>query len=133
MCGTKSRTFWLLLAALLLQPCSSSWGAVVLTDEQETALNQHLDELEKEAKEQKSTIKELKNQLAEAKSELESAKKELTESNRALNEVKDTSVQLEKYLKKEKREARLDKAKAFCIGLAIGAAGGLAGGYYLTR
>ena len=133
MCGIKSKIFLLSLAALLLQPCCSSWGAVVLTDEQETALNLHLDELEKEAKEQKSTIKELKNQLAEAKSELESAKKELTESNRALNEVKDTSVQLEKYLKKEKRQARLDKAKAFCIGLVIGVTGGLAGGYYLTR
>ena len=123
-----------------MRPCCLSWGAVVLTDEQETALNLHLDELEKEAKEQKSTIKELKNQLTEAKaelknakSELESAKKELTESNRALNEVKDTSVQLEKYLKKEKRQARLDKAKAFCIGLVIGVTGGLAGGYYLTR
>ena len=145
--GQNLRILWLVLAVWLLLPCCCSRADVVYTDEQVTALNQHLDGLEKELKSAKQKLKEQGNQLSDAKIysneqkiKLNKLRKELSEAKTSLEklkkdstEQKDTLNQLEKSLKQEKRQSRWGKAKAFCIGLAFGVAGGLAGEYYLTR
>ena len=139
MCGIKSRIFLLGLAVLLLLP-SYSFSAVVLTDEQEKALNQHLEGLEKELKSAKEKLSEQKNELSQAKSELSEAKKELTEaqsslkeSKETLNEQKDTLQQLEKSLKQEKRQQRWTTVKVGAITFAVGLVVGAGTGYYFAK
>ena len=140
MCGIRSKIFLLLLAVLLLQPCSSVWADVVYTEAQVTALNLHLDELEKELKSAKQKLSEQKSELNQAKSELSKAKKELTEANSSLEksretltEQKDTLKQLEKSLQQERKQTRWGKVKAFAIGAVLGAAGGFAGAWYMLK
>ena len=130
-----------------MRPCCLSWADVVYTDEQVTALNQHLDGLEKELKNAKQMLKEQGNQLSvvkiysdELKIKLNKSRKELSEAKTYLEKLKkdsenqkDTLQQLEKSLKQEKRQSRWEKVKAFCIGSLISGALGIAGGYYLTR
>ena len=150
MCGKcgngLSRTLALLLVLLVLSPLSLS-ADVVYTQAQVAALNLHLDELEKELKSAKQKLKEQGNQLSDAKIysyeleiKLSKLRKELSEAKTSLEKLKkdstgqkDTLNQLEKSLQQERKQNRLGKAKAFCIGAAIGVVGGLAGGYYLTR
>lgn len=110
-------------------------------------MNLHLDSLEKELKSAKQKLKEQGNQLSDVKiysNELEiklnKSRKELSEAKTSLEklkkdstEQKDTLGQLEKSLKQERKLNRWGKAKAFCIGIVVGAAGGLAGGYYLMK
>ena len=147
MCGIKSKIFLLILAVFLLQPCCYSWADVVYTDEQVTALNQHLDGLEKELKNAKQKLKEQGNQLSDAKiysNELEiklnKSRKELSEAKTSLEklkkdstEQKDTLKQLEKSLNQERAQNRWGKVKAWCIGAVIGAAGGFAGAWYMLK
>jgi len=139
MCGLKSKTLWLALAVLLLLPCYS-FSSVTLTDEEAIQLNQELENSKKELNglreklsEQKTQLSEAKNELTQAKNELSNAKDSLTKSQKELEGQKDTLKQLRQSLKEQQREARWKKVKAFCIGLAVGAVGGIAGGYYLAR
>lgn len=140
MCGTRSRIFLLLLVGLLLLQCSFAWADVVYTEAQVTALNLHLDSLEKELNEQKQNAETLQAQLTGARSELkqaqnelQTAKNSLEKSQQELKGQKTTLGQLEKSLDKERKLNRWGKVKAFAIGLVVGAAGGLAGGYYLMK
>jgi septal ring factor EnvC (AmiA/AmiB activator) len=147
MCGIKSRIFLLGLAVLLLLP-SYSFSAVVLTDEQEKALNQHLEGLEMELKSAKQKLKEQGNQLSDAKIysneqkiKLNKLRKELSEAKTSLEklkkdstEQKDTLQQLEKSLRLEKRQQRLMTIKVSAITFVIGAVAGAAGtGYYFAK
>jgi len=130
-----------------LQPCSFAWADVVYTEAQVTALNLHLDELEKELKSAKQKLKEQDNLLSDVKiysNELEiklnKSKKDLSEAKTSLEklqkastEQKDTLKQLEKSLKLEKKQTRWGKVKAFAIGAVLGAAGGFAGAWYMLK
>lgn len=140
MCGIRSRIFLLSLAGLLLLQCSFAWADVVLTDAEVTVLKQSLQTAKNELTEQQRQIEKLENSLNSAKEELNESEKNLTEAQKQLqiseNEtemLKQDLTKLSKSWKEQKKEARWGKVKAFCMGIAIGGAAGLAGGYYLTR
>ena len=119
---------------LLLACCSPTCAAdVVLTDQEATLL--------------KESLRTADEQLANAQKELEKSNKKLATAEEKLQKAESTTAELEKELKaqeerygqlstswkQQKKEARWGKIKAFCIGALVGVAGGLAGGYYLTR
>ena len=132
MCGIKSRIFLLGLAVLLLLP-SYSFSAVVLTDEQEKALNQHLEGLEKELRSAREKLSEQKNELSEARKELTEAQSSLKESKEILSEQKDTLQQLEKSLQQEKRQQKWTTVKVGAITFAVGLVLGAGTGYYFAK
>ena len=133
MCGIKSKIFLLALAAFLLLPCCCSWADVVLTDEEAAALRTSLMTARKELTEQQKQIGKLQSTLESQRNELQSARAQLLKSQTETEALKQDLTKLSKSWKEQKKEARWGKIKAFTIGLVIGAAGGLAGGYYLTR
>ena len=146
MCGTRLKIFSLVLALLLLQPLSL-FSAVTYTDEQVTALNQHLDGLEKELKNAKEKLKEQSNQLSDAKiysneqqiklnklrEELSEAKTSLEKLKKDSTEQKDTLNQLEKSLKQERRQQKWTTVKVGVITFVVGLAAGAGGTYYYTH
>ena len=131
--GQNLRILWLVLAVWLLLPCCCSWADVVLSDEEATALKASLQTAKKELTEQQMQIEKLQSTLETQKSDLRSAREELQKSQTETEALKQDLTKLSQSWKEQKKEARWGKAKAFCIGLAFGVAGGLAGGYYLTR
>lgn len=114
-------------------PCYCSWADVVLTDEEATALKASLQTAKKELTEQQNTIERLQSTLETQKSDLKSAREQLEKSQSETEMLKQDLTKLSAFWKEQKKEAMWGKVKAFAIGLVIGAAGGLAGGYYLTR
>ena len=133
MCGIRSRIFLLVLAAFLLLPCCCSWADVVLTDQEASQLKMSLQTAKKELKEQQTQIEGLQSTLEMQKSDLKSAREELQKSQTETEMLKQDLTKLSASWKQQKREAGWGKVKAFCIGIVIGGAAGLAGGYYLTR
>lgn len=114
-------------------PCCCSWADVVLTDEEAAALRTSLMTARKELTEQQKQIGKLQSTLESQRNELQSARAQLQKSQTETEALKQDLTKLSKSWKEQKKEARWGKIKAFCIGAVIGAAGGLAGGYYLTR
>ena len=133
MCGQKLRILWLVLAVWLLLPCCCSWADVVLTDEEATALKASLMRADEQLQKAHSELKISDEKLARAEQKLEKAEKESAELQKELKEQEQRFVQLSTSWKEQKKEARWGKVKAFCIGVLIGGAAGIAGGYYLTR
>lgn len=114
-------------------PCCCSWADVVLTDQEASQLKMSLQTAKKELTEQQNTIERLQSTLETQKSDLKSAREQLEKSQSETEMLKQDLTKLSASWKEQKKEARWGKVKAFAIGLVIGAAGGLAGGYYLTR
>ena len=143
MCGKYgnglSRTLALLLVLLVLSPLSLS-ADVVLTDAEYGTLMKKLERAQDSLTKQEQDLKKLESELTKAKSTMQKQEKALSEakslqekSSEKINQLQQTLETASKSLKKLKSEQRAAKAKAFCIGAAVGAVGGLAGGYYLTR
>ncbi len=136
--GLKRTLVLLLLSLVVLS--HSAYSEVILTNEQEKALTQHLDGLEKELKSAKEKLNEQKIELNQAKNELNEVKKELTEAQNSLKESKetlkgqkDTLKQLEKSLKQERKEQKKAKIKSFCWGLGTGFVVGTVTGIYTSN
>lgn len=133
MCGQKLRIFLLCLAALLLLPYCCSWADVVLTDEEATLLKASLMRADEQLAKAQDELKISDEKLQKAEQKLEKAEKESAELQKELKAQEERFGQLSTSWKQQKKEARWGKVKAFCIGALVGVAGGLAGGYYLTR
>ena len=136
--GLKKTLVLFLLLLVVLSP--SVYSEVILTDEQDKALTQHLESLEKELSSAKEKLNTQKNELIQAKNELNEVKKELTEAQNSLKESKeilngqkDTLKQLEKSLKQERKEQKKGKIKSFCWGLGTGFAVGTVTGIYTSN
>ena len=132
MCGIRSKIFLLLLAVLLLQPCSL-FSDVVLTDQEATQLKTSLKTAKKELSEQQKQIAQLQNQLSEQQSELKNARAQLQISQNETKELQNNLTKLSTSWKQQKKEARWGKVKAFAIGAVLGAAGGFAGAWYMLK
>ena len=85
--GLKKTLVLFLLLLVVLSP--SVYSEVILTDEQDKALTQHLESLEKELSSAKEKLNTQKNELIQAKNELNEVKKELTEAQNSLKESKE--------------------------------------------
>ena len=131
--GQNLRILWLVLAVWLLLPCCCSWADVVLTDEEATLLKQSLMRADEQLAKAQNELKISDEKLQKAEQRLERAEKESAELQKELRAQEERFGQLSTSWKQQKKEARWGKAKAFCIGALVGVAGGLAGGYYLTR
>jgi len=130
--GRRLRIFWLLLVLLLLRPCCL-FSDVVFSDAEVTALKTSLQTAKKELKEQQTQIEGLQSTLSEQRSELKSAREQLVTSQKETEELQTQLTKLSKSLKELRSEARWGKTKCLLIGLGIGIAGGIAGGYYLAN
>lgn len=131
--GNGSKTMllmWLVLCSACPPIC---WADVVLTDTEATALKMSLQTAKKELDEQEKQIEKLRSQLNGQKSELENARLQLEKSQTETRELQNNLTRLSTFWKEQKKEARVGKVKAWCIGAVLGAAGGFAGAWYMLR
>lgn len=125
MCWRRLRAFLCIsLAFWLLLPCSS-WGDVVLSEAEATALETSLRNAKAELQRQEISIKELESSLSEARTLQEKQQTVIEKQQKEL-------TRLSQSWKKQEREAQWGKVKNLLIGLGIGIAGGVVGGYYLA-
>ena len=138
--GTGSRTM-LAWCLLLLACCSPTCAAdKVLTDEEWTILNQSLTTSDEALAKAQERLEKSDEKLAKAEQRLLTAEQKLEKAESKSAKLEQRSQEqeqeiklLSKSCKKQKREAAVGKVKAWCIGFAIGAAGGIIGGYCLAR
>ena len=129
--GLRAMLAWCLL---LLACCSPTCAAdVVLTDQEATALKASLMNADRALAEAQSELERSEKKLQTAEQKLQKLEKESEKLEQELQEQEKMLGQLSTSLKLQKREAAVGKVKAWCIGFAIGAAGGIIGGYCLAR